>query len=116
MRNIFISIIILIFGLTQANAQSLKELMSDKSKNYKDIVNEIKKDRKYLDNSTDKELKRYDRWRWFWDTRVDSSGSFGKILDILSHRFSLAARRYSNALPIKSNFYFFLRKYKTESK
>lgn len=78
MRNIFISIIILIFGLAQANAQSLNKLMSDKSKNYKDIVNEIKEDRKYLDNATDKELKRYDRWRWFWDTRVDSSGSFEK--------------------------------------
>jgi hypothetical protein len=32
--------------------------------------------------------------------RVIALPSLGKILDILSQRFSLAARRYSKALPI----------------
>jgi hypothetical protein len=33
--------------------------------------------------------------------------SLGKTLDILSQRFSFAARRYSNALPINIPFYNF---------
>ncbi len=88
MRNIFISIIILIIGLTQTNAQSLNKLMNDKSKDYKDIINEIKKDKRYLDNASDKELKMYGRWRWFWDTRVDSSGSFEKYNAAMNECFN----------------------------
>jgi photosystem II stability/assembly factor-like uncharacterized protein len=78
MRNIFITIIILIFGLTNLNAQTLNKLMKDKTKNYKVIINEIEKDKGYLDNASKEEIKIYNRWKWFWETRVDSSGSFEK--------------------------------------
>jgi len=78
MRNILTFIIILIIGLVNASAQSLSKLMTDETKNYNDIITEIKNNKKYLEEASPKEVKMYDRWKWFWNTRVDDSGSFEK--------------------------------------
>ena len=75
MQKKYILISILFFCQINADAQSLNKLMSD-AKNFKDIETKLKKNEKILENASQKEQKYYNRWKWFWNTRVDSSGSF----------------------------------------
>ena len=77
-EKIIIIVFILILGFTNIRAQSLNELLNDKSKNYKEITSELRKNDKYLKKASKEDRKMYERWRWFWDSRVDSTGSFEK--------------------------------------
>lgn len=78
MRNRIILIAFLFFVSVNIGAQSFNQLLSDRTKNFKDIETELKKNDKYLKDASKKDRKMYDRWRWFWNTRVDSTGSFEK--------------------------------------
>ena len=78
MKNRIILIAFLFFVSVNIGAQSLNQLLSDRTKNFKDIETELKKNDKYLKEASKKDRKMYDRWRWFWNTRVDSTGSFEK--------------------------------------
>ncbi len=87
MKNILISII-LIFTIVNTNAQSLRKLINSNTKNYNSIVKEIENNKSLIKNASPKELKMYNRWQWFWNTRVDSSGSFNKYYNAMSSCFN----------------------------
>ncbi len=78
MQKTILFILFLIPGFLGVKAQSLNELLIDKNKNFNEIETAIHKNKVYLENASTKERKMYERWRWFWNTRVDSSGSFEK--------------------------------------
>jgi len=87
MQKKYILISILFFCQINADAQSLNKLMSD-AKNFKDIETKLKKNEKILENASQKEQKYYNRWKWFWNTRVDSSGSFERYNTEMNNYFN----------------------------
>lgn len=59
----------------KANAQSLFEIMDDENLNHFEKIEAIENSGlKSATITTEAELKRYNRWRTFWDSRVDSEG------------------------------------------
>ena len=77
-QKIIILIIILFPWPVYVGAQSINKLLNDKTKTFKEIETELKKNDKYLKEASPKDIKMYERWKWFWNTRVDSTGSFDK--------------------------------------
>jgi len=69
---------LIIMCALQSNSQSLNELLNDKTKNFRDIEYAIHNNKNYLNNASEKERKMYERWKWFWNTRIDSTGDFEK--------------------------------------
>ena len=58
-------------------SQNLQSILKDTSLNYFQIQAELyKNDRSVLKEASEKMLKRYHRWNWFWSSRVDEKGSF----------------------------------------
>ncbi|VAW22827.1 hypothetical protein MNBD_BACTEROID01-1947 [hydrothermal vent metagenome] len=78
MQKLIILTMFLLVCASSIRAQNLKELLSDKKKTFKEIEYELNKNEEYLKKASEKERKMYERWRWFWNSRVDSSGSFEK--------------------------------------
>ena len=87
-RNKICLILILCFFWHLASTQTLTEILNDiKWKNYKEIENKIQKNQS-TKNASDKEKKSYYRWKWIWDSRIDSSGSFEKYGNAMTEYFS----------------------------
>lgn len=76
MQKIITLILFLFTCTTLTQAQSLNKLLSDKNKNFKDVEWEIHKNHALLNQASPHDRKMYERWKWFWNTRVDSSGSY----------------------------------------
>ncbi|MFH2140980.1 MAG: hypothetical protein ABIJ97_01055 [Bacteroidota bacterium] len=76
MRNLLFMILCLGFVIT-TNAQTISDIFRNDTLNYNEIVSLIEEDDgEVFNNSEEYEQKRYNRWRSYWDTRVDSAGSF----------------------------------------
>jgi photosystem II stability/assembly factor-like uncharacterized protein len=54
------------------------------TKNYKGIEKMLKKNENILKNADKRDQKEYNRWSWFWRTRVDSSGWLDKFNEELN--------------------------------
>lgn len=68
-------VLFLIFALQLAKAQSLLDIISNSNENYFEKIAYIEDNKSpLLDSASDYELKRYERWLSFWDSRVDEKG------------------------------------------
>lgn len=79
---------VMLVGVQVSTAQSLKELYRAKGKNYFELSTELRNNPDVLKEASDKDRKRYERWKWFWDTRVDSTGSLEKFNTAMNSFFA----------------------------
>lgn len=79
MRNLkCLGIVIALFlTLNTAKSQTISEIISNQGLNYFQMLDQVEENKAILLDSADAGVqKRYYRWRWFWDTRIDTKGSF----------------------------------------
>lgn len=81
-----ISILFVALFATQLTAQSISDLVNDTTLSYYAIKKKIKDNPKYFENASEKELKFFNRWDWYWRSRVDKNGSM-KAADKAMRKF-----------------------------
>jgi photosystem II stability/assembly factor-like uncharacterized protein len=81
MKRLILLIICSIWFSSNGTAQDFRSALKDKNANYKQIKATLKNDTSLFNTLSDKDLIRFNRWDWYWRSRVDSSGSFEKLKD-----------------------------------
>jgi len=107
MKNRLLSIVALCFILTTTTkiAQSqVLDILSDPTLNYYETVEQINNAIEAMPATKSeeqlKEIKRFNRWNWFWQHRVDANGGFGQYGYELKQYYNSYSGNKAKSLPL----------------
>jgi len=85
MKKIYL-VIIIISIFSKLYSQSLIDIISDMDKNYFEKLEIINNNKALTTDSNNLwQIKRYDRWKSFWDSRIDQNGEYTTYLNTMSN-------------------------------